>query len=95
MEKEIPRATTGGPTRTKVAPIGSFGRALCEAREAQGLTRAAMARRITETAGDGFVCSPQHVTYWEGGDRQITEETVGRYARALGVGATLRLGGVE
>lgn len=92
MSKEpnaSPRAASGGPATSRLAPPGSFGRTLSEERERGGLTRAEMARRITATSIDGFRCTPQHVTYWEGGQRQVTEEVAQRYARALGLTASI------
>lgn len=72
----------GGPAVKAVAPPGSFGHACYAVRENAGIKRSAFARKLEE---DGKSCFPSMITFWEGGDREVSEEVAHRYGAALGL----------
>lgn len=78
--------TKTGPAPTLRAPDGSFASVLIAAREKAGVTRAEMARLLD--------VSPPSITNFESGDRAtygLREDTIRRYAEALGLEVRLEL----
>jgi transcriptional regulator with XRE-family HTH domain len=81
---EQKRASKKKVSRPKVRPPkNSFAAVLVAARMKKGITRAEMARR--------YKAAPTVITRLESGRNQLSEATIRRYARALGMRPALNL----
>lgn len=67
-----------------------FGRALREAREARGMTRAGLAEAVRERTGRK--CSPQQIEGWESGRYEPHGGRIADLAAALGVSVAVLYG---